>query len=109
MADDDRLAGYFSLTVGQVDTLEAPERIRKVPKTPIITEAPSDQIAERPEILALPACVRTLIRRSSIVLWTSRRCTGSWHADPSRRTPMPGLVAVVSERLIPREGQEPKG
>jgi GNAT superfamily N-acetyltransferase len=29
VADDDRLAGYFSLTVGQVDTLEAPERIRK--------------------------------------------------------------------------------
>lgn len=28
-ADDDRVAGYFSLTVGQVDTLEAPERIRK--------------------------------------------------------------------------------
>jgi GNAT superfamily N-acetyltransferase len=26
---DDRVAGYFSLTVGQVDTLEAPERIRK--------------------------------------------------------------------------------
>lgn len=29
VADDDRIAGYFSLTVGQVDTLEAPERIRK--------------------------------------------------------------------------------
>ncbi|AUN93913.1 GNAT family N-acetyltransferase [Pseudazoarcus pumilus] len=27
--DDNRVAGYFSLTVGQVDTLEAPERIRK--------------------------------------------------------------------------------
>jgi GNAT superfamily N-acetyltransferase len=27
--DDDRVAGYFSLTVGQVDTLEAPERIRR--------------------------------------------------------------------------------
>ena len=27
--DDGRVAGYFSLTVGQVDTLEAPERIRK--------------------------------------------------------------------------------
>jgi len=27
--DDGRMAGYFSLTVGQVDTLEAPERIRK--------------------------------------------------------------------------------
>ena len=27
--DDVRVAGYFSLTVGQVDTLEAPERIRK--------------------------------------------------------------------------------
>lgn len=27
--DDDRVAGYFSLTVGQVDTLEAPQRIRK--------------------------------------------------------------------------------
>jgi GNAT superfamily N-acetyltransferase len=26
---DDRVAGYFSLTVGQIDTLEAPERIRK--------------------------------------------------------------------------------
>ncbi len=26
---DERVAGYFSLTVGQVDTLEAPERIRK--------------------------------------------------------------------------------
>lgn len=26
---DDRVAGYYSLTVGQVDTLEAPERIRK--------------------------------------------------------------------------------
>ena len=25
--DDGRVAGYFSLTVGQVDTLEAPERI----------------------------------------------------------------------------------
>ena len=29
VVDDDRVAGYFSLTVGQVDTLEAPERIRK--------------------------------------------------------------------------------
>lgn len=29
VADDERIAGYFSLTVGQVDTLEAPERIRK--------------------------------------------------------------------------------
>lgn len=27
--EDDRVAGYFGLTVGQVDTLEAPERIRK--------------------------------------------------------------------------------
>jgi GNAT superfamily N-acetyltransferase len=27
--DDDRAAGYFSLTVGQVDALAAPERIRK--------------------------------------------------------------------------------
>lgn len=27
--DDDRVAGYFSLTVDQVDTVEAPERIRK--------------------------------------------------------------------------------
>jgi GNAT superfamily N-acetyltransferase len=27
--DDGRAAGYFSLTVGQVDTLETPERIRK--------------------------------------------------------------------------------
>lgn len=30
VADDDgRVAGYFSLTLGQVDTLEAPDRIRK--------------------------------------------------------------------------------
>lgn len=29
VADDDRVAGYFSLTVGQVDSLDAPERIRK--------------------------------------------------------------------------------
>ncbi len=29
VADDARVAGYFSLTVGQIDTLEAPERIRK--------------------------------------------------------------------------------
>lgn len=29
VADDDRTAGYFSLTIGQVDTMEAPERIRK--------------------------------------------------------------------------------
>jgi len=29
VADDNRVAGYFSLTVGQIDTLEAPERIRK--------------------------------------------------------------------------------
>ena len=29
VADNDRVADYFSLTVGQVDTLEAPERIRK--------------------------------------------------------------------------------
>lgn len=27
--DADRVVGYFSLTVGQVDTLDAPERIRK--------------------------------------------------------------------------------
>jgi GNAT superfamily N-acetyltransferase len=27
--DDDRVAGYFSLTVGQVDILDAPERFRK--------------------------------------------------------------------------------
>jgi GNAT superfamily N-acetyltransferase len=29
VTDGDRVAGYFSLTVGQVDTLEAPDRIRK--------------------------------------------------------------------------------
>lgn len=29
VADHGRVAGYFSLTVGQIDTLEAPERIRK--------------------------------------------------------------------------------
>ena len=27
--DDERLVGYFSLTVGQIDTLDAPDRIRK--------------------------------------------------------------------------------
>lgn len=29
VVDDERMAGYCSLTVGQVDTLDAPERIRK--------------------------------------------------------------------------------
>lgn len=29
VCDAERVVGYFSLTVGQVDTLEAPERIRK--------------------------------------------------------------------------------
>jgi GNAT superfamily N-acetyltransferase len=29
VADDDRVVGYFSLTIGQVEPLEAPERIRK--------------------------------------------------------------------------------
>jgi predicted N-acetyltransferase YhbS len=29
VTDGDRVVGYFSLTVGQVDTLAAPERIRK--------------------------------------------------------------------------------
>lgn len=29
VTEDGRVAGYFSLTVGQVDTLEVPERIRK--------------------------------------------------------------------------------
>ena len=29
VTDDNRVAGYFSLTVGQIDTLDAPERIRK--------------------------------------------------------------------------------
>ncbi|MDN0076616.1 GNAT family N-acetyltransferase [Crenobacter sp. SG2303] len=29
VADDDHVAGYFSLTVGQIDTMDAPERIRK--------------------------------------------------------------------------------
>jgi len=29
VCDGDRIAGYFSLTVGQIDTLEAPERIRR--------------------------------------------------------------------------------
>lgn len=29
VSDDDRVAGYFSLTVGQIDTLDAPERISK--------------------------------------------------------------------------------
>ena len=29
VADAQRVAGYFSLTVGRIDTLEAPERIRK--------------------------------------------------------------------------------
>jgi len=27
--DQDRIAGYYSLTVGQIDTLEAPERVRR--------------------------------------------------------------------------------
>jgi predicted N-acetyltransferase YhbS len=29
VSEDDWVAGYFSLTVGQIDTLDAPERIRK--------------------------------------------------------------------------------
>ncbi|MBU0500982.1 MAG: GNAT family N-acetyltransferase [Gammaproteobacteria bacterium] len=29
VCDGDRVVGYFSLTVGQIDTLEAPERIRR--------------------------------------------------------------------------------
>jgi predicted N-acetyltransferase YhbS len=29
VTDDDRVVGYYSLTVGQVDTLDAPERVRK--------------------------------------------------------------------------------
>jgi predicted N-acetyltransferase YhbS len=29
VSEDDRVAGYFSLTVGQIDALDAPERIRK--------------------------------------------------------------------------------
>ena len=29
VSEDDRVAGYFSLTVGQIDTLDASERIRK--------------------------------------------------------------------------------
>ena len=29
VCEDDRVAGYFSLTVGQVDSLDAPERFRK--------------------------------------------------------------------------------
>jgi len=29
VAQEDQVAGYFSLTVGQVDTLQAPERIRQ--------------------------------------------------------------------------------
>jgi predicted N-acetyltransferase YhbS len=29
VTDDERLVGYFSLTVGQVDTLDAPDRMRK--------------------------------------------------------------------------------
>lgn len=29
VADDVRVAGYFSLTVGQIDSLDAPDRIRK--------------------------------------------------------------------------------
>ncbi|MCL2525124.1 MAG: GNAT family N-acetyltransferase [Betaproteobacteria bacterium] len=28
VCDDDRVAAYYSLTVGQIDTLEAPERVR---------------------------------------------------------------------------------
>ena len=27
--DDDRVAGYYSLTVGQIDTIDAPERVRR--------------------------------------------------------------------------------
>ena len=29
VAEDERVAGYFSMTVGQIDALDAPERIRK--------------------------------------------------------------------------------
>lgn len=29
VCDGDRVAGYNSLTVGQIDTLEAPERVRR--------------------------------------------------------------------------------
>lgn len=29
VCDGDRVAGYFGLTVGQIDTLEAPERVRR--------------------------------------------------------------------------------
>lgn len=29
VAEDQRLVGYYSLTVGQIDTLEAPDRLRK--------------------------------------------------------------------------------
>jgi GNAT superfamily N-acetyltransferase len=29
VCDEDRVAGYYSLTVGQIDTLEAPQRVRR--------------------------------------------------------------------------------
>jgi predicted N-acetyltransferase YhbS len=29
VTDDERVVGYYSLTVGQINTLEAPERVRK--------------------------------------------------------------------------------
>ena len=29
VAEDERIAGYFSLTVGQIDTLDVPDRVRK--------------------------------------------------------------------------------
>ncbi|ENO84815.1 GNAT family N-acetyltransferase [Thauera linaloolentis] len=29
VCEDDRVAGYYSLTVGQIDTLETPERVRR--------------------------------------------------------------------------------
>lgn len=29
VCDENRVAGYFSLTVGQIDTLEAPQRVRR--------------------------------------------------------------------------------
>ena len=51
VVDDQRIAGYFSLAVGQIDSLDAPERVRKgmgnYPIPVVILTAHSDDDARR--------------------------------------------------------------
>ncbi len=68
---DDRVAGYFSLTLGQIDTAEAPERLRqgmgRFPLPVVIHPGPACRLKRSPGLGIGVGMLQDAIRRTLLI------------------------------------------